>query len=239
MHTSYEERFSGVLGSEYNLFERSIPWHEEFQNKISEEIKIYCFNIQGNEAIKVFEAGCGTGITTVRILGADKRIQVIALDNEDKTLKQAEEVLKDFQDRINFVKEDISKYLENIEENSLDIFASAYVIHNLLPEYREKMFREVSRVLKVGGLFINGDKYARNNNDQQIVDLEDQIKNFDIYDKMGRSDLKSEWIRHYNEDEKIKITENEQGEILKNFGFSNIKTVFRKRMEAIITAVKL
>lgn len=233
--TNYEERFSGVLGSEYNLFEKSIPWHEEFQNKIEEEISSYCVGLKEI----VLEAGCGTGITTIRILNADKRIKVIALDNEDKTLQQAKEVLNDLQDRIDFVKEDILKYLEKMKEKSLDIFASAYVIHNLPPEYRERMFKEVSRVLKAGGLFINGDKYARNDENQQKIDLEEQIKNFDIYDEIGRQDMKIEWIKHYNEDEKIKITENDQKKILEDLKFHDIKTIFRKRMEVIITAVKL
>lgn len=101
------------------------------------------------------------------------------------------------------------------------------------------MFKEVSRVLRAGGLFINGDKYARNNENQQRIDLEEQIKNFDIYNEIGRQDMRIEWTKHYNEDEKIKITENDQKKILEDLKFHDIRTVFRKRMEVIMTAVKL
>ena len=38
----YQNRFSGVIGSEYNLFEKSVPWHEEFQNTIGDKISDYC-----------------------------------------------------------------------------------------------------------------------------------------------------------------------------------------------------
>ncbi|MCK5332315.1 class I SAM-dependent methyltransferase [Candidatus Parcubacteria bacterium] len=234
----YQNRFSGVIGSEYNLFEKSVPWHEEFQNTIGDKISDYCFQLKDKEKISVLEAGCGTGLTTIRILNADKRIRVLALDNEDQTLNQAREILHDFEDRINFIKKDVIEYLKNIDDNSLDIFASAYLIHNLPATYREKIFREIFRTLKSGGLFINGDKYAKDDEAQHERDLREQIKDFDVYEKMNRSDIKEEWTRHYYDDEKIKITEGEQKKILQSLGFCEVETVFRKRMEAIITAVK-
>ena len=71
----------------------------------------------------------------------------------------------------------------------------------------ETAFSEIARILKIGGLFINGDKYARNEADLQAQDLESQIMAFDVFDTLSRSDLKKEWTEHYREDEKIKITE--------------------------------
>ncbi|MCX6792991.1 MAG: class I SAM-dependent methyltransferase [Candidatus Falkowbacteria bacterium] len=234
----YNERFSGILGSDYNLFEKSVPWHEELQNTIKETISNYCSLNDEAKEFKAIDAGCGTGITTIRILDADKRIKVIAIDNEEKTLKQAEEALKDKVDRIDFIKDDLLSALEKVEDGSANIFASAYVIHNLPIGYREKFFKEIARVLKSGGLFINADKYARDDESQQKEDLEEQIKDFNIYDKINRPDIKEEWTKHYHEDEKIQIKEGEQKAILKELGFDNVKTIFRKRMEAIILATK-
>lgn len=231
---NYSDRFSGILGSDYNLFEKSVPWHEELQNTIKETIKDYCLEDKNARIFKAVDAGCGTGITTVRILDADKRINVVAIDNEEKTLKQAEEALNDLANRIEFVKNDILSALEKIEDNSKDIFASAYVIHNLPVDYRMKVFKEITRVLKSRGLFINADKYAKDDEKEQKQDLEEQIKDFDVYEKINRHDIKEEWTKHYYEDEKIKITEGEQKLILNELGFENIKTIFRKRMEAII-----
>ena len=130
---------------------------------------------------------------------------------------------------------DLLVALKAIPDKSVDIFASVWVVHNLQPEYREQLFPEIARILKIGGLFINGDKYARNEADLQAQDLESQIMAFDVFDTLSRSDLKKEWTEHYREDEKIKITENEQIQILQGLEFKDVAVQYRKGMEAIIT----
>lgn len=231
------DRFANILGEEYNLFNKAVPHHDEFQGKVGEIIKDYSSSLKA-EDISVVEGGCGTGITTTRILEADKRIKVIGIDNEEKTIKQARAILEEYGDRVDLKKEDLLTALKSLPDKSVDIFASVWVIHNLAPEYRTQLFSEIARVLKIGGLFINGDKYARNEADLHAEDLENQIKAFDIFDTLDRSDLKQEWTGHYHEDEKIKITENEQISILKSLEFHNTTVEYRKGMEAIITSIR-
>jgi tRNA (cmo5U34)-methyltransferase len=231
------DRFANILGEEYNLFNKAVPHHDEFQSKVGEIIKNYSSSLK-TEDISVVEGGCGTGITTTRILEADKRIKVIGIDNEEKTIKQARAILEEYGDRVDLKKEDLLTALKSLSDKSVDVFASVWVIHNLAPEYRTQLFPEIARVLKIGGLFINGDKYARNEANLHASDLENQIKAFDIFDTLGRSDLKQEWTEHYHEDEKIKITENEQRTILQNLGFNDIQVQYRKGMEAIVTALR-
>ena len=57
-------------------------------------------------------------------------------------------------------------------------------------------------------------------------------------DKLGRSDLKQEWTKHYQEDEARKITEAEQVRVLEELGFHNISIQHRIEMEAIVTAIR-
>ena len=228
------DRFANVLGDDYNLFNKAVPHHDEFQEKVAEIIKSYSFSLPTDNVL-VVEGGCGTGITTARILEADKRIKVIGIDNEERTIKQARAILKDYENRVNLKKEDLLVALKAIPDKSVDIFASVWVVHNLQPEYREQLFPEIARILKIGGLFINGDKYARNEADLQAQDLESQIMAFDVFDTLSRSDLKKEWTEHYREDEKIKITENEQIQILQGLEFKDVAVQYRKGMEAIIT----
>ena len=227
------DRFANVLGEEYNLFNKAVPHHDEFQENVAEIIKDYSSSLRTDD-VSVIEGGCGTGITTARILEADKRIKVIGIDNEERTIKQARAILKDYENRVNLKKEDLLVALKAIPDKSVDIFASVWVVHNLQPEYREQLFPEIARILKIGGLFINGDKYARNEADLQAQDLESQIMAFDVFDTLSRSDLKKEWTEHYREDEKIKITENEQIQILQGLGFKDVAVQYRKGMEAII-----
>ena len=230
------DRFANVLGQEYNLFNKSVPHHDEFQDKVGEIIKNYSASLQ-SDVISVVEGGSGTGLTTVRILDANNRIKDIGIDNEEKTINQAKIILKEYGDRVTLYKEDLLVALRKMPNESADIFTSVWVIHNLTPEYRVQLFSEIARVLKIGGLFVNGDKYARDDQKAHNQDLENQIKAFDVFDTIQRPDLKKEWTEHYQEDEKIKFTENQQNKILKDLGFKNIEIQFRKGMEAIISAI--
>jgi tRNA (cmo5U34)-methyltransferase len=236
MATTETERFANVLGSEYNLFEKAVPHHDEFQDKVGETIKDYAATLQ-SDVISVVEGGCGTGLTTIRVLGADKRIKVIGIDNEEKTIIQAKTILGDFVDRVTLEQEDLLEALRKLPDKSVDIYTSVWVIHNLPPEYRAKLFPEIARVLKKGGLFINGDKYARDDESAYKQDFENQINAFDEFDKIERPDLKKEWTEHYRQDEKIKISESEQIKILEGLGFKDVKVQYRKGMEAIISAI--
>lgn len=235
---NYDARFSGVLGADYNLCALSIPHYYELQNTVKNVLKDFFAARNDLKEINVLEAGSGTGLTTVRILDADPRIKVMAVDNEEKTIRQAEQTLKDLKDRIEFVHKDILSALLEVKDNSLDAFASAFAIHNFTDEYREKVFKEIARVLKGGGLFVNADKYALDDKNAHLESLEKQIKSLDVYDSINRPDVKEGWIKHYYEDEKVKITEGEQKKILLDLGFENIKVIFRKGMEATIMAIK-
>lgn len=231
------DRFANVLGDEYNLFNKAVPHHEEFQNRVGEIIKTYSATL-GNDTISVVEGGVGTGITTVRILDADKHIKVEGIDNEEKTIHQARVILKDYGDRISLQKEDLLEAMRKIPSKSVDIFASVWVIHNLAPEYRADLFIEIARILKSGGLFINGDKYARDDRQAHNEDFEGQIRAFDSFDTIGRPDLKKEWTDHYHQDEKIKISESEQTKTLEDLGFKEVAIQYRQGMEAIITGIR-
>src|SRR3989344_4263085 len=232
-----DSRFSNILGEDYDLLKIVIPHHDEFQDKIGEVIKNYLSSLQ-TDTILAVEGGAGTGLTTTRILSADKRIKVIGIDNEEKTLNQARQILKEFGERIDLRKRDLLEAIEATPSQSVDIFASVWVIHNFQPSYRQILFSEIARVLKIGGLFVSGDNYARDNDSDHKKDLENRIREFTNFEKMGRIDLKTEWTKHCIEDEKIKITEGEQMKILRKLGFKDVSIQYRKEMEAIITGVR-
>ena len=232
-----DSRFSNILGEDYDLLKIVIPHHDEFQDKIGEVIKNYLSSLQ-TDTILAVDGGVGTGLTTTRILSADKRIKVIGIDNEEKTLNQARQILKEFGERIDLRKRDLLEAIEATPSQSVDIFASVWVIHNFQPSYRQILFSEIARVLKIGGLFVSGDNYARDDDKEHQEDLESRIRAFANFDKMGRPDLNIEWTKHSLEDEKIKITEGEQMKILRKLGFKDVSIQYRKEMEAIITGVR-
>jgi tRNA (cmo5U34)-methyltransferase len=235
---SYNRRFSGIIGQEYRLFKKSVPFYDEFQNTVKKSLQKFIKKMPEISKITIIEAGCGNGATTLRILDSDIRIRVLTVDNERKIISQARKVLRNFQKRVGFIESDILSVLKIIDNETIDAFVSAYTLHNFDKKYRRDVFRELKRVLKPGGLFVNADKYPRDDKEKHQIDFEKMIRDFDIYDTLGMAGLKKEWVKHCYDDEENKFTEKEQVIMLKNMGFVNIKTVFRKRVEATIIANK-
>ncbi len=232
--SEHSARFAGVLGEDYDLFGKSVSYHDELQDTIGKYLATNT-SIEGGR-IKILEAGIGTGITTLRILNANPFIEVYGIDNEAKTLNQAKEVLKDFSNRFFPSEADILEALKGWPPESLDGFVSAYLIHNLPPKYREELFTEIARVLKKDAIYINADKLALDDEQEHAKTLQEQIEAFKVYDKMGRPDVKEEWTKHYLEDEKIKFIESEQRALLEKYGFTKIERIFRNGMDAIFVA---
>ena len=59
-----------------------------------------------------------------------------------------------------FVEADALGFLRGLPDASLDVVSSNYAVHNFLDDYRREFLTEIFRVLKPGGLFVNGDRYA-------------------------------------------------------------------------------
>jgi ubiquinone/menaquinone biosynthesis C-methylase UbiE len=117
------DRFSNVLGEEYNLFGKSVPHHDEFQDAVAGSIGRHAASLQ-TDTIRVVEGGCGTGITTARILEADERIVALGIDNEEKTIRQAQAVLQEYGNRVELRYEDLLAALQSLPDASADVFAS-------------------------------------------------------------------------------------------------------------------
>ncbi len=231
------DRFSNSLGEEYNQFRLSVPHHDKLQDKIGEIIREYSSRLDKEEIIAI-DGGCGTGLTSARVLDADGRIKLLGIDNEPKTIEQARVFLANYDDRVTLINSDLLSHLETMPDKYADIFTSAWVIHNFDTQYRQGLFLQLARVLKDGGLFINSDKYARDEESSHRKDLEEQIGKFNIYREMGRDDLREQWTKHYLEDERVRFAESDQVQILEKAGFNNIKVSDRNGMEAIFTAIR-
>lgn len=232
-----ENDFDQVLVDEYKLLHFAYPHHDEFQKTVAETIAKY-FSASKQEEIKVIEGGAGSGVSTSFLLKADPRIKVFAVDSAAKMLGQAKQSLLEYSSRVVFELDDLLSYLQKQEDSSFDVFVAVWTIHNLQPEYRKDLFREICRILKPSGLFVSGDKYSVDDEALHKSQLETQLNRFKEFGITGNPTLADDWIKHNLEDEKIRITEKEQIDILEARGFSNIEVVYRKDMEAVIKAVK-
>lgn len=231
-----DKRFYGKAGKEYELFKLACPHYDVLQKTLAEEI-LKSVNDRKAEAL---ELGCGPGYTTYEVLRKVPNIRITSVDNESTMIKKAKYVLSEFikESKVQLIEQDALEYLKNQKKNSFDVFFSAFTLHNLKKDYREELLKELHRVLKDKGIFVNADKYANNDPSEHLDDLNWQINNFNVYDKGGRADLKEVWTKHYKEDnkEEIIMIEDEAMKQMKEIGYEGIKKVFREKMEAIIIA---
>lgn len=233
-----EQRFSNTIGSEYDLFSLAIPHHNDVQVETVAAVKSY-FGGDKKE-IKILEIGFGTGLTSEVILDSDPRTTLIAIDNEPRMLANAQSRLGDRGDRLSLEITDALSFLQSCPDQSFDAVVSVWTLHNLEHNVRDEIFKEIYRVLRAGGIFVNGDKIAVSDEAEHAEHLRWQLDQFDIFARAQRPDLKDEWVEHYHEDENPKriLVEDVTINTLDEIGFENCHITRRWHMEAVAIAYK-
>ncbi len=239
--TSNDQRFNNILGEEYELLKLAYPHYDELQQAVGQAIREHFKDSQVG-SIVTMEVGCGTGITTKFLLDSDSRVRVVAVDNEKKMIDQIQDNLNRWQasNRVTVIESEVGEYLKNIPDSSFDAVASGFVIHNFEQNFRRQIISEIFRVLKPGGIFVNGDKYAHDDPEKRQEIYREQIAKYDIYDTIGRSDYKKEWLAHMERDEQEDLVffEGEAKTFMTSIGFKGVETVYRKMMEAVVVGIK-
>ena len=157
----YEAMFSSVIGQEYDMLQLICPAATEMSRLVGDAVRAYPNTTQ---PLQIVELGGGTGITTLALLTAKDDLVVFSVDNEPTMQEQAKQRLQQWvtDGRLRFCGDDALTALQPLADDSVDIIASAYTLHNFLNSYREQVIKEIFRVLKPNGHFINGDRYGLN-----------------------------------------------------------------------------
>ncbi len=233
-----DKRFSGLLGGgEYDILKEALYFYDDLQRAIA---NVVSEETNEDKKYNVLEIGVGSGITTAFVLdGLTERnnVNIFAIDNEEKMLDEAKVRFSDA-DNVQFVYADIMEYFKTIPDEFFDGSYTGYVIHNFDFQLRKDFFKELGRVTKKGGFFVSADKIVVNDPQEQKEILKKEIALYDNLVKIGRSEIKEEWVKHYAEDELIRFTENEQQKLLEENGFSDVNFIFRELMGAVVVAKK-
>jgi ubiquinone/menaquinone biosynthesis C-methylase UbiE len=230
-------RFSGTIGDDYNLFKLAVPHFDELQEEIARIVRSHYELQPSSSHSRIIEIGCGSGETTRRILEAGQNINVLALDNDLAMLEQAKLNLASFGNRVQLVCGDALTELQKLKKSAdFQAVVSGFTLHNLEHAYRKDLIHELVQHLAHDGMYVNADKYAPDNSEAHEKDLSEQIAAFKIFDEVGRPDLRKAWTNHYYEDENTRWTESDERSLLRTTGLSEIKIAYRNHMEAIITA---
>lgn len=238
---TFDAMFSGVIGQEYQMLKLICPFAAEMSRLVGVEVGGHCQLNPGSQL--VLELGGGTGITTLSILSADERLQVVSVDNEPVMQNQAKQSLQAWVDggRLSFSADDALSALRKMDDASINVVASAYTLHNFEAEYRRLVIQEVFRVLKPGGQFINGDRYALDDINAHTRCTQKEVAGyFKVLLEMNRPDLLEHWIIHLFSDESENHIMREAIALrqLEEVGFGAIELKLRQEVNALVVAKK-
>lgn len=225
-----------TLGKNYKIFKRSVPHHNLLQNSIAREVS----RVQHHTVI---DLGVGLGYTTEAVLKVINPKHLYLVDLDQRMIEiamQNKKIIRDTRLHVTFSNEDILFFLLNIKSETIDCIYSCWVIHNLPKKLRAKIVKEIFRVLKKGGTFVNGDKYTEMNkiNHQASFDWQENEykKAIKLYPK-DKAVYKA-WISHYREDDRNRFYESEQIDLCKKLKFKKFLFKNRYQLEAVFVAQK-
>ena len=240
IQTPYDAMFSTVIGKEYDMLKLICPAATEMSRLVGETVSA---SNNKAELLHVVELGGGTGITTLALLSAKYKLHILSVDNEPTMQEQSKQSLQQWINSgcLSFSAEDALTALQRLEDNSVDIVASAYTLHNFLNSYRKQVICEIFRVLKPGGEFINGDRYGLDDIGQHTRTIQAEVSQwFKVLTPLNRNDLLEQWLVHLfsDESEDHVMRESVALQQLQESGFIDIKVSHRNAVNALVTATK-
>jgi tRNA (cmo5U34)-methyltransferase len=237
---AHHNDFTGRIGEEYDTLSLICPNAAVLTRKLGETVGAW----RAGEALVGLEIGCGDGRSTRALLSARDNLNLIALDSSAAMLTQARVKLANYieVDRVAFVEADALTHLNLQPDASFDIVASNYAIHNFAGDYRKRVLAEIYRVLKPGGLFINGDRYAYDDPAQHLAATQADLRTwFKILGEKNRYDLLEDWVVHlFSDESSAHIMYLTQGLAdLETAGFSSVRVDYREGVDTLVVAEKM
>jgi ubiquinone/menaquinone biosynthesis C-methylase UbiE len=236
-----ERRFGGTLTSEYELFDLACPKGPILDKTMAKAIRHFRPR-RPAKTLEGLELGFGTGLTTQVALDARPDLRLAAVDNEPQMLPKARKNLQKYlrAGRLSLTVADALAFLKKRPARSCDIVVTAATLHNFPVAYRARAWKEIARVLKPGGLFVNADKYAQSGAGQRAAIKARMDRYFGVAVPRGRFDWLKSVVLHYMDDEspERRMDEAAQAALMRSAGFVRIRRVYRMDMTAVVIAFR-
>jgi ubiquinone/menaquinone biosynthesis C-methylase UbiE len=106
----------------------------------------------------VLDIGCGTGSLMLPLLEEFREAEVFGIDFDPTLLALAEKRLAEYVGRIHLVQADLrGESWMKLVPDSMDAAVSATALHWFNPEQLEGFYKQLARVMRSGGIFLNAD----------------------------------------------------------------------------------
>jgi ubiquinone/menaquinone biosynthesis C-methylase UbiE len=234
-----ENLFTGPIGREYEMLRLICPNAAALAGKLGD----YLATLRPGAPLRGFEIGCGTGVSTLALLAKNAGLHLVAVDSSAKMLEQARGNLEEWAGagRVEFIKADALDALRAQGDASFDVVASNYATHNFPGDYRQRVVAEVFRVLKPGGLFLNGDRFALDDRAAHLALTQSEVRHwFKTFAAINRYDLLEDWVVHLFSDESPEhiMYFAPAMALLQEAGFAPVRVHYREGVDALVAATK-
>jgi SAM-dependent methyltransferase len=114
------------------------------------------------ESFVALDLACGPGSISQRLLARFPAAQAIAVDIDPVMLAIGRGAIGTVDDRLRWIEADLEspEWLAALEGTQVDAVLSSTALHWLWPEPLARLYRDLSRMLRPGGVFLNGDHMA-------------------------------------------------------------------------------
>lgn len=234
--------FTGVQADEYRLLKLLCPAAETASRKVAAFVAEWA-PPGPTASLNLLEIGSGTGVTSFHLLQSRDDFDMVGIDNAPRMLSQARENLAWAlaAGRLHLEEIDALGYLRQLPDASVDIIATAYTVHNFERNYRALVLAEIFRVLKPGGIFVNGDRYSLDDEAEHLRLIQAEARDyFRILLEMNRPDVLEQWILHLFSDESrdhvMPLTPALRA--MESIGFAAVTVHDREGVNALVTGSK-
>ena len=180
---------------------------------------------------RILDLGAGTGLFSSFIINQFPKASFTLIDISEQMINVAKQRFSNL-DNITYIIEDYTNY---DQEETYDIIISSLSIHHLTDEQKYKLYNQVFKNLKSGGIFINADQVLGE------TEVLDQLYKQDWLAKVTATDLTEEELTAA-----IKRTEldkmatlSSQLSSLNKIGFSHVDCVYKYMNFVVLYAQKL
>lgn len=192
----------------------------------------------------ILDLGCGYGDATDAVLQKAPDTSAVLIDFSDEMIGRAKERFKD-NPKTELIKYDLNEGIpDTFGDESFDAVVSCFALHHVEFERRLPLYTRVCSVLKSGGIFINGDRFAEESPhinewmfNTWVKWMTDRVR-----ERLGVSktfeQMKARQIESDQDlgDKPGSLWAMEKD--LRTAGFSNVDCLYKNQIIAIIAAIK-
>lgn len=171
-------------------------WDEQQESFNSERERRFSVMFDVAEAVlgrrfRALDLGCGPGSLSARLLRRFPATRVVAVDDDPVALTVGQGALGATGRRLQWVDARLGSrgWTARLPRGRFDAAFSTTALHWLQPPDLRRLYMDLGRLLRAGGIFLNGDRIASGPRERSMAHLAERVRRVRF---RGRS-LTSEW----------------------------------------------